>query len=95
VKYCHDSAKRDKVPMCKRRSTRVITATDLFEAAMKLPEAERAELAERLLESLPESESEYDRMTEEEFLLEMRRRADELKADPSKGIPWKRVMEME
>jgi len=73
----------------------VITAIELFEAALKLPETERAELAERLLESLPDSESGYDRMTEEEFLSEMKRRADELKADPSKGIPWEQVMDME
>jgi len=73
----------------------VITAIELFEAALKLPETERAELAERLLESLPDSESGYDRMTEEEFLSEMKRRADELKADPSKGIPWEQVIDME
>lgn len=55
--------------------------------ALKLPPAEREELAERLLESLPLE-------VDGEFAAELRRRMEELRADPSAGIPWEVVREM-
>jgi len=73
----------------------ILTAADLLSEALKLPEAKRAELAERLFDSIPAPESDYDQMTEEEFKAEMLRRSAELKADPSLGIPWEQVRDME
>jgi putative addiction module component (TIGR02574 family) len=63
------------------------TATELMDAAPKLPPADREELAERLLDSLPLA-------ADEEFAAELRRRMAESDRDPSARIPWAQVREM-
>ncbi len=63
-------------------------ATDsVLQAALKLSDQERAELVDALLDSLP-PEEDFVEVTEKEFLAELERRAVELDADPSAGIPW-------
>jgi putative addiction module component (TIGR02574 family) len=57
----------------------------LLEVALALPEAERALLAERLLESLPE---EGDELSEEELVAELDRRRAEIVEGKTKPIPW-------
>jgi putative addiction module component (TIGR02574 family) len=58
----------------------------IFDAALALPETERALLAELLEESLPPP-PEFEEVTEEEFLAELERRRAEYERDPSIGIP--------
>jgi putative addiction module component (TIGR02574 family) len=60
----------------------------VFDAALALPETDRALLVERLLESLP---PDADELTEEEFAAELDRRHAEFLRDPSIGIPWEEV----
>lgn len=67
------------------------TAADLLAAALKLPPDEREELAGRLWDSLDPPGSDIDRLTDEEFEAELHRRAEELRRDPSSGIPWEEV----
>jgi putative addiction module component (TIGR02574 family) len=57
----------------------------LLDAALALPEAQRALLVECLLESLP---SEPDTLTDAQLEAEMDRRFGEYQRDPSVGIPW-------
>lgn len=59
--------------------------SNLLEAAMKLSDVERAELAEALYDGL---DSDIDELTDEEFNAELERRRKELIDDPSSGIPW-------
>jgi putative addiction module component (TIGR02574 family) len=61
---------------------------DVFEAALALPEADRALLAERLLESIS---PEDDILSDEELAAELDRRHAEFLRDPSIGIPWEEV----
>ncbi len=56
----------------------------LLEAALALPEDQRALLAERLLETLDE---EREEMTEEELLAELDRRRAEMEDGTDPGIP--------
>jgi putative addiction module component (TIGR02574 family) len=57
-----------------------------LESVLALPEAERAEIAEAILSSLPEEDArEAD---DEAFAEELRRRGDEWKGDPGTGIAW-------
>ncbi len=63
-------------------------AAELLAAALKLSPEEREDVAEELLHSLEPPESDIDRMTDEEFEAELNRRAEELRRDPSAGIPW-------
>ncbi len=56
----------------------------LFDAVLALPEAERALLVERLLETLSE---EGDDMTEEELVAELDRRRAEMADGTDPGIP--------
>jgi len=59
----------------------------VFDAALALPEAERAALADQLLASLsPDGD-----MDEEELTAELERRASEFESDPSGGIPWEQL----
>lgn len=67
------------------------TAAELLKAAMELPPDERGELAERLLDTLDPPGSDIDAMTDEEFAAELDRRAAEMRADPSAGVPWEEV----
>jgi putative addiction module component (TIGR02574 family) len=57
----------------------------IFDAALALPENERALLAERLLESLSPESAE---LTDDELFAELERRHAEYKQDPSTAIPW-------
>ena len=55
----------------------------------RLSEADQQELLERLMDRFePEGES------DDEFNAELTRRAEELRADPSAGIPWEQVRRM-
>ena len=64
------------------------TESDLL--VVKLPDDDRAALAERLWESLDE-----DKMAEDaEFAAELERRAVEAQRGPSVLIPWEQVREM-
>ncbi|MBI3822569.1 MAG: addiction module protein [Planctomycetes bacterium] len=67
------------------------TAKSLLESALTLPQEERRAIAEALLESVPDDISELD---EEAFAAELRRRSDEMKKDPSCGIPWSELRKM-
>lgn len=61
--------------------------------AMQLPAAERGELIERLADSLDPPDG-LDELTDGEFTAELNRRAAELRADSTAGIPWDDVKEM-
>ena len=61
--------------------------------ALKLPAAERGELIDRLADSLDPPEG-LEAVTDDEFATELRRRAAELQADPTAGVPWDDVKEM-
>jgi putative addiction module component (TIGR02574 family) len=64
----------------------------ILDAALALPEAERALLVERLLETLsPEGEA----LTDDELFAELERRREEYERDPSIGIPWEEVKRLE
>jgi putative addiction module component (TIGR02574 family) len=67
--------------------------TELLTSAMLLSPAEREELADHLWASLDPVDA-LAGVTEEEFATELRRRAAELKADPSSGVPWDEVRNM-
>lgn len=66
-------------------------ADELLAQVLRLPDEERAELVERLLDALDPPASEIDRMTDEEFAAELERRHQEFLRDPSVGIPWEEV----
>jgi putative addiction module component (TIGR02574 family) len=57
----------------------------VFDAALALPEAERALLAERLLESLS---PEPDELTDDELLAELERRSADFEHGTADAIPW-------
>jgi putative addiction module component (TIGR02574 family) len=61
------------------------TAQAILAAALSLPEEEREELVERLMESLPPSP---DDLGDEALLAELERRRAEHERDPSVVIPW-------
>ena len=58
----------------------------ILTAALTLPDADRAMIAERLMDSLPDND--VDGMTDEEFEAELERRHEEAMGDPSVMIPW-------
>jgi putative addiction module component (TIGR02574 family) len=57
----------------------------IFEAALALPEAERALLVERLLESLPQEQEE---LTDDEWVAELERRSADFQRGTADAIPW-------
>jgi putative addiction module component (TIGR02574 family) len=65
------------------------TAQSILAAALSLPDDERTELIDRLLESESPPDN-YEGMTEEEFQAEMQRRCQEAKSGV-RGIPWSEV----
>jgi putative addiction module component (TIGR02574 family) len=69
------------------------TAQAILAAALSLPDLEREEVAEHLLESLPPPDG-YEEVTEEEFFAELERRREEAERDPSVLIPWEEVQRM-
>jgi putative addiction module component (TIGR02574 family) len=62
---------------------------DLFRQALQLTEAERAELAELLLESI---EPPLDPEIEKAWLAEAERRLAEIESGACQPIPWEQVM---
>jgi putative addiction module component (TIGR02574 family) len=60
----------------------------IFDAALALPETERALLVERLLESLS---AESGDLTDDEFGAELERRRTEVEQGIVKPIPWSQV----
>ncbi len=62
----------------------------LMEDLLKLPEAERREIAQELWESLEESD--LPPLTPEQ-MAEIDRRLEEHERDPSTAIPWEEVRE--
>jgi putative addiction module component (TIGR02574 family) len=58
---------------------------ELIEAALTLPEDDRASLVEALLETLP---PEPDDWVDDELALELDRRLEEALNDPSTTVPW-------
>jgi putative addiction module component (TIGR02574 family) len=60
----------------------------IFDAALALPEPERAMLVERLLESLS---PEPDELTDDDFFAELERRRAEVEQGLVKPIPWREV----
>ena len=69
-------------------------SASLLSAALQLNEKERAELVDGLLNSLAPPESDIDRMTDDELVAELDRRAEELRRDPDAAIPWDQVKDM-
>ena len=65
---------------------------DVFEAALTLPESERAELAHRLIESLDEP-SDDSAVVAEEGTAEVGRRLAGIEAGTTTGIAWDEVRE--
>ncbi len=62
------------------------SGSSLLESVLALPETERVEIAEAILCSLDDvDEPELDHHA---FLAELRRRSQEMKNDPTSGIPW-------
>jgi putative addiction module component (TIGR02574 family) len=66
------------------------TAQAILAATLSLPEDEREELVDRLLESLSPPD-EWEEVSEAEFYAELERRAEEAARDPSVVIPWEVV----
>lgn len=64
----------------------------IIDAALGLPEAERALLLERLLEAAP---PELDQFDDEQFAAELERRREELERDPAGAIPWSELQKVE
>ncbi len=64
----------------------------IFDAALALPEAERAALAERLLESLS---SELDGLSEAEWLVELERRSADFERGTAEAISWSELKQEE
>ena len=67
--------------------------SELLTSALVLSPTEREELADCSWDSIG-SADDYAGMTEEEFVAELNRRAAELRADPSLGVPWDEVRNM-
>jgi putative addiction module component (TIGR02574 family) len=60
----------------------------ILDAALALPEDEREELVDRILESLP---PEHEGFTDGEFLAELDRRSAEIEQGTVRPIPWSEV----
>ena len=63
----------------------------ILDAALALPDSERAKIAERLLESLRLT---TDDMDDEALTKELDRRRAEYERDPSVALPWSKVKNM-
>ncbi len=64
------------------------TADAVLKSALSLSDADRIEIADALLSSLPEDVEETD---EDAFLRELQRRSDEMDQDPTASVPWDEV----
>lgn len=63
-------------------------AEALLERALRLPDAQRAQLATELFESL---EGPAETMTDDEWLADVEARAERIRRGESQGIPWGEV----
>lgn len=68
--------------------------SELLAEALKLSEEERGEFAAELLDSLEATGTAIDELTDNELESELDRRAEELRRDPTLGIPWEQVRDM-
>lgn len=68
-----------------------LSADELLQAALKLPESDRLYIAAELLASIPPPPG---ILCEDDpgFFEELERRSDEHRRDPSKAIPWEEAM---
>jgi putative addiction module component (TIGR02574 family) len=71
-------------------------ANSLLEAALRLSEEDRAELADRLLESIdPDADDDLNAapgdLLDPSWAEEIRRRVEDMKEGRVKGIPWEEV----
>ena len=66
------------------------TAKKVLASAMRLSEEDRCAVADELLASIGPPDS-FEQVTEDELIDELERRAAELAADPSSGIPWETI----
>jgi putative addiction module component (TIGR02574 family) len=64
----------------------------VFDAALALPETERALLAEALLQTLP---SPSDELSDEELFAELERRRANFEQDPTSAIPASELLKEE
>jgi putative addiction module component (TIGR02574 family) len=69
-------------------------SASLLAAALQLPDVERAELVTGLLDSLDAADADAEELSEDEFVAELERRAEEMRRDPDAGIPWEQVQNM-
>ena len=79
-------------PLGLRRATLVVVTAEaerLLEAAMKLPDAERAKLAAILADSIGDGHS--DEEIEAAWVAEAKRRLEDIRSGKSKTIPWEEV----
>ena len=63
-------------------------AAELLKTVLSLPDDERASLTEELLASFDPAPGAPDPLDDAEFLAELNRRAEELRANPGSAIPW-------
>lgn len=69
-------------------------AKALLTEALSLSDLERLEIADALYESLDPPPSDYEFMTEEEFVKELERRHEELRLHPERAVPLEEVIRM-
>lgn len=69
-----------------------ISNQTIFEAALALPDAEKALLAEKLWETLPLEMTEPP--DDPELTAELEARLAEYRRDPSQAIPWSEVQRL-
>ena len=67
------------------------TAKQLYDNALQLPDSERAELAAWLIESL---DPDVDRLVDEAWDAEIKRRIDELDSGKVTAVPWPEARRM-
>ena len=71
------------------------SAKAVLDSALKLSNEDRAAVADQLLDSFDPAPGDNDLQADEELLAELDRRATELRADPTGGIPWGEVKNMQ
>jgi putative addiction module component (TIGR02574 family) len=64
------------------------TSQEIFEAAMVLPENERASLIERLMETLSPSDGE---LADDELAAELERRLADFRSGAADAVPWTEI----
>lgn len=67
-------------------------AEEILDVALKLPDADRATLAARLIESLDEEEIEDGR--DDAWAIEIQRRLDEIRSGAVRTVPWATARKM-